>query len=92
MGSSTGNMLVNKEEILSGIFEHAPIVVVTHCEDDPIIAANSDQMRKRYGEDIPLAMHPEIRLARLVWLHQLWPHPWQKIRCALVMYLLINGR
>ena len=61
MGSSTGNMLVNKEEILSGIFEHAPIVVVTHCEDDPIIAANSDQMRKRYGEDIPLAMHPQIR-------------------------------
>ncbi|RLP52419.1 MAG: dihydroorotase [Ketobacter sp.] len=61
MGASTGNMLVDKPEILEGIFQYAPTIVVTHCEDTPMIKANEDQYREQYGEDIPMSCHPLIR-------------------------------
>jgi dihydroorotase len=34
MGSSTGNMLVDSEDVLTEIFKHAPTLVATHCEDE----------------------------------------------------------
>src|ERR1700743_3142994 len=40
MGPSTGNMLVDKPEILDGIFRDCPVPVITHCEDTPTIEAN----------------------------------------------------
>ena len=61
MGASTGNMLVDKPEILDGIFANAPVIVVTHCEDTPMIKANEDLYREKYGEDVPMACHPLIR-------------------------------
>ncbi|RLT93234.1 dihydroorotase [Ketobacter sp.] len=61
MGASTGNMLVDKPEILEGIFAHAPTIVVTHCEDTPMIKANEDKYREQYGEDVPMSCHPLIR-------------------------------
>ncbi|MDO9614043.1 MAG: dihydroorotase, partial [Bacteroidota bacterium] len=33
MGSSTGNMLVDNEEVLSEIFRNTKLLVATHCED-----------------------------------------------------------
>ena len=32
MGSSTGNMLVDKEEALRTLFMHCPTLIMTHCE------------------------------------------------------------
>ena len=61
MGASTGNMLVDKPEILEGIFEHAPILVATHCEDTPTITKNEELYRQQYGEDVPMKYHPVIR-------------------------------
>ncbi len=61
MGSSTGNMLVDQEPILEGIFAHAPTLVATHCEDTPTIQANEQAALARYGEQIPISMHPMIR-------------------------------
>lgn len=61
MGASTGNMLVDKVEILEGIFAHAPTIVVTHCEDTPMISANEAKYREQYGEDVPMSCHPLIR-------------------------------
>jgi dihydroorotase len=61
MGASTGNMLVDKKEILEGIFAHAPTIVVTHCEDTPMITANEAKYREQYGEDVPMSCHPLIR-------------------------------
>lgn len=61
MGASTGNMLVDKAETLEGIFRDAPTLVAVHCEDEAIIRINSEAMRKKYGEDIPVEMHPHIR-------------------------------
>ena len=63
MGASTGDMLVDSPEALDKMFEHAPIIVVTHCEDSPMIWANEDAAREKYGDDVPLTEHPYIRSA-----------------------------
>ncbi len=63
MGASTGDMLVDDPDTLEKIFEHAPVIVVTHCEDSPIIWANEEQARDRYGDDVPMREHPNIRSA-----------------------------
>lgn len=61
MGASTGNMLVDKAETLEGIFRDAPTLVAVHCEDEATIRINTEAMRKKYGEDVPVEMHPHIR-------------------------------
>lgn len=63
MGASTGDMLVDDATALEQIFEHAPVIVVTHCEDSPTIWANEDRAREEYGEDVPFTEHPNIRSA-----------------------------
>jgi dihydroorotase len=63
MGASTGNMLVDNEETLDGIFASTPLVIATHCEDTPTILANEAAARRQYGEDIPFTEHPNIRSA-----------------------------
>ena len=37
------------------------IPVAAHCEDETIIRANSEAMKLKYGEDVPVEMHPVIR-------------------------------
>ncbi|MCK5856218.1 MAG: dihydroorotase [Bacteroidales bacterium] len=61
MGSSTGNMLVDNPDTLSGIFSKADMLIATHCEDEQTIKENSDKYMKLYGEDISFDKHPEIR-------------------------------
>lgn len=61
MGSSTGNMLVDDEQILSGIFQKAPCLIATHCEDTPMITANEAAAKERFGDDVPIEQHPIIR-------------------------------
>lgn len=63
MGSSTGNMLVDNEATLRGIFEKAELLVATHCEDEQTIRNNMQEYRNRYGEDVPMSCHPLIRSA-----------------------------
>ncbi len=61
MGSSTGNMLVDNETALRNLFSKARIPVACHCEAEPIIRKNTEIYRKKYGEAVPLNMHPLIR-------------------------------
>jgi len=63
MGASTGDMLVDDPEVLEKLFEHAPVMVVTHCEHSPTIWDNEARARERFGEDVPLTEHPKIRSA-----------------------------
>ena len=63
MGASTGDMLVDDPDTLDKLFEHAPVIVLTHCEDSPMIWANEAAAREKYGEDVPLSEHPHIRSA-----------------------------
>ena len=68
MGASTGNMLVDKREVLEKIFADASLLVATHCEDTPLIRANEEIFRQRYGDDVPMSAHPEIRSAEACYL------------------------
>lgn len=63
MGASTGDMLVDDPEVLELVFEHAPVIVVTHCEHSPTIWDNEAHAREKYGEDVPMSEHPSIRSA-----------------------------
>jgi dihydroorotase len=63
MGASTGNMLVDDERALSAIFADARLPVVTHCEDTPMILAAEAAARERFGDDVPMQEHPNIRSA-----------------------------
>ena len=61
MGASTGNMLVDNPETLDAIFRDTPVPIITHCEDTPMIEAETARYKEKYGDDIPAACHPDIR-------------------------------
>jgi len=61
LGSSTGNMLVDDEEVLREIFKSTDLVISVHCEDEETIKKNLAIYKERYGDDIPINMHPIIR-------------------------------
>lgn len=61
MGSSTGNMLVDEETVLEGIFQHAPTIIATHCEDTPMILENEKLARHKHGANVPFSEHGNIR-------------------------------
>ncbi len=61
MGSSTGNMLVDKVESLEKIFKLSPVLIATHCEDESTIKENIIKYKELYGEDVPFRYHAEIR-------------------------------
>ena len=63
MGSSTGDMLVDEEAVLEGIFKEAPMLVATHCEDEATVRANAEAARAKFGLHVPVAHHPVIRSA-----------------------------
>ena len=61
MGSSTGNMLVDNEQMLENIFSQVDMLIATHCENEPMIRANMQKYTEQYGNNIPINMHPIIR-------------------------------
>lgn len=63
MGSSTGNMLVDNEEVLHKFFSNSKLLIATHCEDEQTIQNNLKKHIDKYGEDIPMHLHPIIRSA-----------------------------
>ena len=61
LGASTGNMLVDNNEALNRIFGEVPALIAIHSEDEEIIRKNKEAMIARYGEDVPVEEHPNIR-------------------------------
>lgn len=61
LGSSTGNMLVDDEKVLEEIFSKSPMLIAVHCEDEETIQKNLQECIERYGDDIPIELHPKIR-------------------------------
>ena len=64
MGSSTGNMLVDKREALLDIFRYAAdnnLLIVAHCEDTPRINQRMAEAKQLWGEDPSVEHHPWIR-------------------------------
>ena len=63
MGSSTGNMLVDRQESLYRIFATSPLLLMAHCESTNVIEANIRAFKKRYKgqNDFPVRYHSRIR-------------------------------
>lgn len=61
MGSSTGNMLVDRDEALERIFSEAPLPIMAHCEDTAVINRNMADFKSRFGDDPDVWTHPLIR-------------------------------
>lgn len=67
MGSSTGNMLVDRREMLEGLFARSPKLIMSHCEDTARINANMASARAQYGDDPDITHHAEIRDGEACW-------------------------
>lgn len=67
MGSSTGNMLVDKDDDLRRLFDLAAsldVIIVVHAEDEEIIAENRAFISALYGNaEVPVRVHSKIRPA-----------------------------
>ncbi len=61
MGSSTGNMLVDREKALNDIFKFSEVIITTHCEDEFTIQKNLKKAQEKYGDNIPFNQHHIIR-------------------------------
>ena len=62
MGSSTGNMLVDRDASLRRIFAAAaPLPLMAHCEDTAIINQNMAEAKAAWGDDPQVSLHPLIR-------------------------------
>lgn len=61
MGGSTGNMLVDDNTTLTKLFSEAPSLIAIHSENDPMIKENLQRYIQKYGEDIPIDAHADIR-------------------------------
>ena len=60
MGSSTGNLLVDNHLTLDRLFRESELLIATHCEDEKIIKANFEKVKKENRTLTP-ADHPIIR-------------------------------
>ena len=63
MGSSTGDMLVDDLNVLEEIFSKSPMLIAVHCEDENTIQKNIKAAKEKYGEEVPISEHPNIRSA-----------------------------
>ena len=61
MGSSTGNMLVDRQEVLERIFKSCKLPLMVHCENTDIINRNMASAKEAWGEDPPVSLHAMIR-------------------------------
>ncbi len=61
MGSSTGGMLVNRDEIIRRLFSSFPYVIACHAESEDVIASNKARMLLQYPEGIPVGLHSSLR-------------------------------
>lgn len=59
MGSSTGNMLVDRKESLKRIFGGTDQIIMAHCEDQDIIRKNTEKYQS--GQEVPIWKHRLIR-------------------------------
>ena len=63
MGSSTGNMLVDKTNSLLNIFNGTDMLIATHCESQEINKKNTEYYKKMFSDapEVPISKHPNIR-------------------------------
>jgi len=68
LGSSTGDMLVDDQAVLEKIFSATDMLIAVHCEDEQTIKENLEEYVSKFGTDIPVQLHPQIRSAEACYL------------------------
>lgn len=68
MGSSTGNMLVDDEQVLSDLFRSCQALIATHCEDEQTVKHNLALYKAKYDTKVTPEMHPLIRSEQACYL------------------------
>ena len=61
LGSSTGNMLVDKKDSLERIFGEAGMLIAIHAEKEEVIRRNIQYYTNLHGEDLDISFHSKIR-------------------------------
>jgi len=61
MGSSTGNLLVDRDSALEALFPLRGKAILIHSEDESLVRAGLAAAKARFGGDIPVREHPVIR-------------------------------
>jgi dihydroorotase len=61
LGSSTGDMCVDDEQIIRQVFSSTDALIAVHSEDDNIIKENLELIKAKYNGVLPPSAHPEIR-------------------------------
>lgn len=61
LGSSTGNMLVDKKDALERIFSESDLLIAVHAEKEEIIKRNIAYYTQKYSEDLDISFHSKIR-------------------------------
>ena len=72
LGSSTGDMLIDDPNALEQLFRKAHMILAVHAEHEPTIRANLEAAKAKWGEDIPLSEHPNIRSAEGCYRSSSW--------------------
>lgn len=68
MGSSTGNMLVDDEQVISDLFRSCTALIATHCEDEQTVKHNLALYKAKYDTKVTPEMHPLIRSEQACYL------------------------
>lgn len=61
LGSSTGNMLVDDDSVITNLFRSFKGVIACHAESEQIISANREALKKQYPGGIPVGLHHILR-------------------------------
>jgi len=64
LGASTGNMLVDNPETIEKVLElsaRTGLIVTVHSEDENIIINNCKVFREKYGDELDVSFHPQLR-------------------------------
>ena len=61
LGSSTGNMLVDKKESLLRFFGETDMLIAIHAEKEDVIRKNREYYISKYGENLDISFHSKIR-------------------------------
>lgn len=61
LGSSTGNMLVDKKDSLERIFGEAGMLIAIHAEKEEVIKRNIAHYTGLHGDDLDISFHSKIR-------------------------------
>jgi dihydroorotase len=59
-----GNLLADSPEIMEKLFANCPSIIAIHSEKEEIVEKNEEIYREKYGEDVPIEFHPNIRSER----------------------------